>query len=201
VHDVDSVVDAVTSHPACARFITTELSKAVLGPTVDPSLVDRLTGEFASSGLDTRVLMRSILEAGTAGGSVESVNQPVPWLVGAQRATGATFPARKRLTGLRDAGQLPMYPPNVAGWPIGTTWFGASTVVARYDMASVMVSSVDASNACLRAAQTFDLDALADALARPNGFTAATKSALAQVKGDGRAVLALALASPDLAVA
>jgi uncharacterized protein (DUF1800 family) len=201
VHDVDSVVQAVTSHPACARFIATQLAKAVLGTTVDPNLVDQLAGNFASSGLDTRVLMRSILQAGTAGGSVDSVNQPVPWLVGAQRATGATFPARKRLTGLRDAGQLPMYPPNVAGWPIGTTWFGASTVVARYDMAGEMVTSVEADNPCLAAAQTFDLDALADALARPNGFTDATKSALAQVKGDGRAVLALALASPDLAVA
>ncbi|HEY2813492.1 MAG TPA: DUF1800 domain-containing protein [Acidimicrobiales bacterium] len=201
VHDVDSVVAAVTGHPACATFITTKLAKAILGPTVAPDLVGQLTQQFTASGLDTKVLVRAILEAGAAGGGVGSVNQPVPWLVSAQRATGATFPARKRLSSLRDAGQLPLYPPNVAGWPTGTTWFGASTTVARYDMAAAMVGSVAGDNPAFVAARNFDVDALADTLGRPEGFAPATRTALAQVKGDGRAVLALALSSPDLALA
>jgi uncharacterized protein (DUF1800 family) len=104
------------------------------------------------------------------------------------------------LQGLRAAGQLPFHPPNVAGWPVGTTWFGASTVVARYDLAAALAQGVSNDTPAFVAARSFDLDALADALGRPSGFTASTKAALAQVKSDRRSVLALALASPDLVV-
>jgi uncharacterized protein (DUF1800 family) len=201
VHDVDSVVAAVTNHPQCAPFIAGKLARAILGTTVDQSLVNQLAMEFRSSALDTRVLVRSILRAGANGEGVESVNEPVPWLVSAQRATGAALSDARRLQSLRAAGQLPFHPPNVAGWPMGTTWFGASTVVARYDLASALVQSTADNNGAFAAARAFDLDALADALGRPNGFSAPTRAALSQVKGDGRGVLALALASPDLAVA
>lgn len=200
VHDVDTVVDAVTNHPSCAPFVAGTLARAILGPDVDAALIDDLARSFAASGLDTRVLVRSILEALASGRATAAVNQPVPWLVGAQRATGGSLPARQRLQGLRAAGQVPMYPPNVAGWPTGATWFGASTVVARYDLAGALVPSVAADNPALAAASSFDLDALADALGRPEGFGDATRAALASVRGDARSVLALALSSPDLSL-
>jgi uncharacterized protein (DUF1800 family) len=201
VHDVDSVVDAVVNHPACANFIAGELAKAILGPTIDPSLIEQFATDFAASGLDTRALVRSILHAGAAGNGVVAVNQPVPWTVAALRATGSSMPADARLRGLRAAGQLPLYPPNVAGWPSGTTWFGASTVIARYDMAGTIADHTPQDSPVLSAARTFDLDALADALGRPEGFTAATKAALGQAKGTAPAVLTIALSSPDLALA
>jgi uncharacterized protein (DUF1800 family) len=200
VHDVDTVVAAVTGHPQCAQFIAGKLAAAILGEGVDPGLVEQLATRFAASGLDTRVLVRGILEAGAIGKGGDSVNEPVPWLVAAQRATGAQVSAGRRLQGLRAAGQLPFHPPNVAGWPVGTTWFGASTVVARYDLAAALAQGVSNDTPAFVAARSFDLDALADALGRPSGFTASTKAALAQVKSDRRSVLALALASPDLVV-
>jgi uncharacterized protein (DUF1800 family) len=201
VHDVDSVVNAVTNHPRCPQFIAGKLAKAILGLDVDQGLVDQFASDFAASRLDTTVLVRSILEAGVAGHGLEAVTEPVPWLVAAQRATGAQVSAEHRFRGLRAAGQLPLYPPNVAGWPMGTTWFGASTVVARYDLAGEIADNTPFESAASAAARSFDLDALADALGYPNGFSAATKTALSQVKGSGRSVLALALASPDLALA
>ncbi len=201
VHDVDSVVDAIVSHPKCAPFIAGELSKAILGPSVDPALVAQFAQDFAANQLDTRALVRSILEAGVTGHGVESVNQPVPWLIAAQRATGAAIPAAQRLSGLRAAGQIPLYPPNVAGWPSGATWFGASTVVARYDLAGAIVKHVPDGNPAMAAARSFELDTLADALGHPEGFGGATKTALAELKGDPQGVLTLALCSPDLALA
>jgi uncharacterized protein (DUF1800 family) len=201
VHDVDTVVAAVISHPKCAPFIAGELAKAILGPSVDPGLVAQLASDYAASQLDTRELVRAILEAGSLGHGVEAVNEPVPWLVAAQRATGGAIPTDQRLRLLRAAGQLPLYPPNVAGWPSGTTWFGASTVVARYDLAGLIVKNVPDGNPSLAAARTFDLDALADTLGHPEGFTPATKSVLSQLKGDPQGVLALALCSPDLSLA
>src|SRR4051794_35254363 len=95
VHDVDTVVAAVTSHPACPRFVAGKLARAILGPTVDARLVAQFASDFAVSKLDTRVLVRSILEAGAAGQGAGAAVQPVPWLVSAQRATGATLSARR----------------------------------------------------------------------------------------------------------
>jgi uncharacterized protein (DUF1800 family) len=200
VHDVDTVVHAATSHPACARFVTGKLARAILGAGVDAAVIDDLARTFAASGLDTRVLVRAILKAAAEGHAVGAVAQPVPWLVAAQRATGATLATRARLERLRAAGQVPMRPPNVAGWPIGAAWFGASTVVARLDLASALVTSVPDDNSALDAATRFDLDALADALGHPEGFGAATRTALGQVRSDHRAVLAIALASPELSL-
>jgi hypothetical protein len=93
-----------------------------------------------------------------------------------------------------------MLPPNVAGWPLGPVWLGASTVVARYNLAGALAASTPEGNPTLEAATAFDLDALADSLARPDGFGDATRTALAQVKNDPKAVLALALASPELSL-
>ncbi len=201
VHDVDSVIAAVVAQPACAHFIAAKLAHAVLGPDIDDHLVDDLAAGYASSGLDTRVLVRSVLRALADGRGSDLVLAPVPWLVAAQRATGATLSSDARLRGLRAAGQLPMYPPNVAGWPSGTAWFGASTVVARYDFASALATAAPADNPVIVAARNGDVDALADALGRPEGFSDATRAALAGVHGDATSTAALALASPDLALA
>jgi uncharacterized protein (DUF1800 family) len=180
--------------------VATKLARTILGTDVHQGVLDELTHTFAASGLDTRVLARGVLQAAADGHAAGAVTAPVPWLVAAQRATGATLAPRARLANLRAAGQVPMMPPNVAGWPIGTAWFGASTVVARADMASALVASVPDDNLALAAAARFDLAALADALGRPDGFAAATAAALAEVKSDPRAVLALALSSPELSL-
>jgi uncharacterized protein (DUF1800 family) len=200
VHDVDSVVAAVTAHRACAPYVAGKLARSILGPTVDPGLLHDLATTFGASGLDTRVLLRSILEAAASGSAQPTFASPVPWLVGAQRATASTLPGRSRLAGLRAGGQVPMVPPNVAGWPVGPAWLGASTMIARYNLAGQLAASTPEGNPALAAATRFDLDALADSLARPDGFSAATAAALAQVRNDGRAMLALALASPELSV-
>ena len=197
VHDVDSVVAAITEHTACAPFVAGKLARAILGP-VDDSFVRELATEFASNGLDTRALVRSILDA--ADRAQPMTVAPVPWLVAAQRATGGAIKPAARLAGLRAAGQVPMLPPNVAGWPSGPSWFGASTLVARAQLSSAMATSAPHDNAAFVAATSFDLHALASALGRPEGFCDATRTALARLRGTPREVLALALASPDLAV-
>jgi len=162
--------------------------------------VSSLAPQFAASDLDPRVLVRALLERVAADDNASIVLPPVPWLIAAQRATGAAVPAKARLANLKASGQLPMLPPSVAGWPIGAAWFGASTVVSRYRLAQ-LVSAATPEGPALAAATDFDLDALADVLGRPEGFVDATRTALAAVRADPRAVLALALSSADLSIA
>ena len=199
-HDVDTVVAAVTRQASCAPFVAGKLARAILGP-VDDRVVAPLASEFASSGLDTRALVRAIVDLAHQGQAQPMTVAPVPWLVAAQRITGGTLRPAIRIAGLKAAGQVPMLPPNVAGWPSGPAWFGASTMVARTQLSSAIAASAPAMNAARHAAAAFDLDELADVLLRPEGFAPATRTALARVKDDPHRVLAVALASPDLAVA
>ena len=204
VHDVDTVVDAIVGHPACAPFITAKLARAVLGPTVNPALVDRLAADFAASGLQLRPLMRSILEAADA--STELVSAPVPWLVSMIKASGADPAAvitKNAEAGLVAAGQVPLDAPNVAGWPGGRAWLSASTTVARFNLATAVAGLAPADGAARQAAAGGDPDALADALGHPGGFGDGTRGALRDLAphdptGAGR--LAVAMASPDLTV-
>ena len=98
-----------------------------------------------------------------------------------------------------------MAPPDVGGWPGGQAWLESSTVVARYQLAGVIAAASPSSNPARAAAIEGDDDRLADALGRPEGFSAPTRQALAKAAQAGGppgvARLTLALASPDLAVA
>ena len=205
VHDLDTVIDAIVNHPACAPFITAKLARAVLGPTVDPALIDRLAREFAASGLQIRPLMRSILAAADA--STELVLAPVPWLVSMIKATGApagAAVAQAGEAGLVASGQVPFDAPNVAGWPGGRAWLSASTTVARFNLATVVAGLAPPDGPALQAAARGDLTALADTLGHPEGFSASTGAALRDLAphdptGSGR--LAVAMASADVALA
>ena len=199
VHDVDSVVDAVVAHDACAPFIAGTLARAVLGPQVSDELVEDLASDFRSSGLELRPLMRAILEVDEDEWS-PMVQGPMPFLVSSEKATGATL-GQLRLRMLREADHLPWVPPNVGGWPSGTAWLTSSTTAARYNIAAAIASVAPESGAARQAAAGADYDVLADLLSRPEGFDDTTLDALDQLPGSGdRGVsrLTLALASPDL---
>jgi len=206
VHDVDSVVDAIVAHPACAPFVTGRLSRAILGPDVDQGVLDSLARGFVASGLQLRPLVRSILEAGLNGASSPLVVAPVPWMVAALRALELDVAGlgRSPLPELQAAGQVPMAAPNVGGWPSGSAWLTSSTTLARISLAASMARAAPSTNVARQAATTGDLAALANGLGRPEGFSPATAAALRSL-GSGAAatstILTVALASPDLEIA
>jgi len=210
VHDVDSVVDAIVSHPACAPFITGKLARAILGPDVDAGLVADRARAFAADGMGIRPLVRALLEDGIErGGGSELVRSPVTWLASSMRATGAPLAGHwpQVLKELRTAGQVPGDAPNVAGWPGGAAWLSTSATLARFNLAGVVATATDRNAAARRIAASGDLRALADALGRPEGFSEATSTALSDLHRQGSGtpagveVLTVALAAPDLVMA
>lgn len=206
VHDLDTVIEAVVGHEACAGFVATRFGRAVLGPEADQGLLDDLSDRFRAADLDLRELARGVLEAVARGRVTSLVLGPLPWLIAAQRATGAVLGADDRYWGLHDAGHLPMWPPNVGGWPGGATWLASSTTAQRYNLAGAVAAASPEDNSARAAAAAGDLAALADALGRPDGFTPATTDALADLgaaarRDGGVGLLAVALASPDLVMA
>lgn len=201
VHDVDTVIDAVVAHPACAPFVAGRLVRAILGPDVDAGLVDRLGRDFAAGGLQLRPLVRAILEAGLDGAGGALVQAPVPWLTSMVRATAAPVVPALTAAGrrLEPAGQVPMQPPSVAGWAGGRWWLTSSAMVARLDMAAAVAAAAPASSPALVAAARADHGALASALGRPEGFVDGTVAGLREAAPAGaRTVLAVAMAAPDV---
>lgn len=200
VHDVDTVVAAIMGHEALAGSIAAMVAREILG-TSDDAVVDPLAATFAASGFEIASLVRATLEAGVAGQSQSVVLAPVPWLVIAQRVTGATVRGRVQLTGLRTAGQVPMTPPNVAGWPSGAAWFGSSTVVARATLAAAVAAGAPLDNPARQAADADDLDQLANALGLPTPTFDAASSAALIAAAPGTQRLALALCTPEFVIA
>ncbi len=208
VHDVDSVIDAIVSHKACAPFITSRLARAILGPDVSSDLITSLAKGFAASGMQLRPLVRSIVEAGLEHKASKSlVMAPVPGSIGRLKAcdVGVTAVYPQLVKDLQTAGQVPMQAPNVGGWPGGTAWLSSSGTLARFDLASTIATRSPVTSVVRRAAARGDFDALADALGRPDGFNGATVAALRAVNADHGPVdvarLTVALASPDLEMA
>ncbi len=200
VHDVDTVVAAIMQQPALPTFIASTVAAEVLG-TTDSAVVAPLASAFAASGFDIAALVRAALQAGIAGQSQPIVLAPVPWLVMAQRITGGSVTAKAALSGLRTAGQVPMTPPNVAGWAGGAAWFGSSTVVARTTLAAAVAAAAPADNPARAAADGDDLDALAYALGVVTPTFDAASSAALSAATPGPQRLALALCAPEFVLA
>jgi uncharacterized protein (DUF1800 family) len=197
VHDVDTVVAAVLQQPACALFVAGKLGRAILGPGLDAGVITKLADGFRASGFDVRALVFALIDLhrnDADGGPI--VLGPTPWLVMAQRATGAQLKPDMRLNGLRAAGQVPFDPPNVAGWPGGQAWYSSATMVGRLNLATVIAAATPPTSPALVAAKSGDWPTLSRALGLPNDFSAQSISGLAVAK-DAFVRLALALVTPE----
>ncbi len=178
VDDVDSVVDAVLGHRECGPFVASRIARHLIGPGIAPEITAGWGAEFASDGYRLRPLIRSILIYGVNNYSnlTAEATGPVQWTVSGLRQLGFDAVPLAVLQGLRRTGQVPMAPPNVAGWPRGSAWYDATSMVARANLAVTIAQN--APGAAVDAAQSGDLAALADALAVPDGFGPATAAAL-----------------------
>ncbi len=198
VHDLETAIDALMAYDALPLFIAATVAQELLGVATEP-LVERLAARFVASEFDIRSLVEATLQAGLAGESAPVVLAPVPWFVMASRVTGAR-PTSRVVQLLRAAGQLPMLPPNVAGWPGGPAWFGASSLVARANLAA-LIAAATPSGEVLAAADGDDSALLATALGLPiDDFGDESISALAAAPA-GADRLAVALITPEFLIA
>lgn len=204
VNDVDSVIDVVSKHPACAEHIVNKLSTAVLGAPLEGSLAKDHATLFSDSSLDTAALLRSLIELGLDGHETAIVLAPVPWLLQAEAMTSAQVEDRERLFLLRQMGQIPGVPPNVGGYPGEDTWAGPSTTIGRFRAASLIAARTPDEAPILASARARNWVDVAYLAARPRGFSPETIAALDDAnttRRNGREALAAALMSPELAVA
>ena len=199
VHDLDTTMAAVLAHPATAERVVHKLATAVLGQEYDVDLVADLPTAFAET-WELKPVLRRLLELGVAGHAVPSVLEPVAWYVTARKLR-MTQAGREQLREFFTlAGQVPMQPPNVGGFPPPDAYLSTSATIARFNLAAHLADQTGRNHSRIDpAALTNDLDLLAQRFGIVDGFRPATQQALENLR-PGVDRLAATLASPDLVV-
>lgn len=204
--DSDRLVDVLCDHDACAPFVAGKLFTYFVGNPAAPDRLATLAATFREHDLAIRPLVEVILTSDEfAVSRLGRPRFPVEWYVAAMTALDVEIVADD-VWNLGELGQLPFYPPNVAGWPVGMQWAGAGRQLLRASMALDRSWPDDYLTIDLGGSSP---DARAEAALRHCGlfeYAPTTKAALATAarrapaaEGGDRLLVALALASPEAA--
>jgi len=133
----DDVVEMAVARPASAPFITGKIWRFLAGEEAPMEPVVRFAKEFQASRYDIRQLLQTIFTSAEFYSDAvmgKQIKSPVQWLVQSNRQLDSTLPqVRVQRRVFQDLGQIPFFPPNVAGWDGGRSWINASTLLARYN--------------------------------------------------------------------
>lgn len=201
VHDVDTVVDAVVAHEAHPQFVAAKVVEHYLGDADDNVLdgvVDELADLYVANEMRLDPVIVAALRLGLEGTSTPIVAAPVPWLVAAARAVGIS--ANEALSSaqrhLRNLGQVPLLPPNVAGWPDGEEWFTTSSMIARINIADALAAEASPAQPLVIALADDDFDLAAQLMGLAEPFHPSTRAALRSAPTPENR-LTVALVSPE----
>ena len=212
------VAGILLDQPACAAFLCGKLFRQFVSE-VDapaPELIAPLADAFRSADYDVRVPVGMILRSRLFHDPAtrrRRVKGPVEYAVGMIRALEVLRPtvAAEALAGAcTRMGQAPFAPPSVAGWEGGAAWINTAAMLARSNLALALLSTTDAAlgkrldPAALAGRHVAERDAASfffDLLVQ-DGFDPGLRTrALAESKGDARALLGLILTAPEFQLA
>jgi len=199
VRDVETVIEAVLAHPACGPFVARSIARHLLGPGVDATATAAMGVEFANDGYRFRPLLRSILAYGLDHQPElqREATGPVAWLVSAARALEIPTIDGRLVRGLQRMGQVPLAPPNVAGWPRGDAWLSATATIGRANVALGLAAQASADGVARAAAERGDMAALASILGVASGFSDVNAEVITSVSATSER-LALALVTDEV---
>jgi hypothetical protein len=147
--DGGDVVRIVLEQPAAARFLVRKLYRHLVSEKAAPpdSLLEPLCELFRRSDYDIAGLVRTMLSSRlfySAHAFRQRIKGPVEYVLGAVRAVhrGSSpdegLPQQVLVPWLAAMGQQLFMPPNVKGWPGGTSWLNTSTVLERDNFAEAL---------------------------------------------------------------
>ncbi|MDP7650573.1 MAG: DUF1800 domain-containing protein [Rhodospirillales bacterium] len=132
----DDIIDIVLDEPRVAKHITEKLWRVFVSPSPAPTEVDRLATQFRRSSHVLGPLLRGLLNSPqfrAAANRGVLVKSPIDLSVGTLRLLQLRSDDRGWLASFnRRLGQDVLDPPNVRGWPGGTTWITSATLPARH---------------------------------------------------------------------
>jgi uncharacterized protein (DUF1800 family) len=137
-------VKLVLSRRAHPPFIVNALWNEFIVSPPEPATLKALTHIYTSSGMQLRPLMQAILtqpQLFESLGEPNMVKPPVVYVVGALRAMGLGITDTTASDYLDGMGELPYFPPTVAGWEGGLSWLNTDTALARFGFISTLLQN------------------------------------------------------------
>jgi uncharacterized protein (DUF1800 family) len=137
------LVDVVMSHPSHAPFLVTKLWGEFIPSAPDAATLRDLTKVYLRAGYRLRPLVRRILTHPAMLASIKEptmIKTPVVFAIGTMRSLGLGITDETLYSALRDMGQLPYFPPTVAGWEGGASWLNTNTALARFATANRLLA-------------------------------------------------------------
>jgi hypothetical protein len=146
----DDVVRIVLEQPATERFLVRKLYHDLVSENAAPpdSLLEPLFDSFRKSGYDLAGLVRTILASQhfySSHAFRQRIKGPVDYVLGAVQAVYRCYPEEDAdyrplpqqalVARIEAMGQSLFAPPNVKGWPGGSSWLNTSTVLERDNFA------------------------------------------------------------------
>ena len=135
-------VDLVLAHPSHPGFLVTKLWGEFVATPLDAATKGDLVATYTSNNLQLRPLLAKILGHPRLFDSLDEpdlVKPPVVYAVGAMRAVGAGVTDASPVEYLDSMGQVPYFPPTVAGWEGGLSWLNTNTALARFSFVAGLV--------------------------------------------------------------
>jgi uncharacterized protein (DUF1800 family) len=137
-------VKLVLSRPAHPAFIVNALwSEFVTAPPTAATL-ESLTRLYTKGGMQLKPLLQAILTNPAIFASLDEpdmVKPPVVYVVGAMRAMGLQVTDTTASDYLDGMGQLPYFPPTVAGWEGGLAWLNTDTALGRFGFVATLLEN------------------------------------------------------------
>ena len=200
----EDVIRMAVAQPASAPYVVSKLWSGFARPVrADDPVVRQLAPAFAKD-LNVGSLLRTMFlhpEFTAPAARTGLVKQPIEYVAGALRALGLRAGAlgNNLPQTMESLGQQPFAPPSVGGWPPNGYWLTTSFSLSRLRIASTLAgkAKLDAVSAVPAA----DRPAAVARLLSVDGWGPATTAGLAQVAGDVKALLTVALVSPEYVLA
>lgn len=140
----DDILDILLQQPKTAEFITKKIYKYFVNENIDEARVKNLAADFFKSNYDISKLLDNIYgsnwfyEQKNIGTRIKS---PIELIAGIRRFLPTDFENENgQLLFQKVLGQVLFYPPNVAGWPGGSSWIDSSTLMVRLQMPQVFAA-------------------------------------------------------------
>jgi uncharacterized protein (DUF1800 family) len=136
----EDIADLVVHQPASARFIVGKLFSYFVYQDPEEKTLAPFVEVYTKSGMSVRSTVESILRSEvfySPKAYRSQIKSPVEYVVGAVKALGQQKVITQALGQARgggvltNMGQVLFEPPNVAGWPGGTSWLNSATIFAR----------------------------------------------------------------------
>ena len=133
----DQVLNIILDHPACAKFISSELFEFFVDPKPPKEVVESMAAMLRETNYDLRPVLKTMFRS-KAFYSQQAIGvqikSPVQLVAGTARMLEIDMPQPQMMFNLLTLmGQVPLMPPNVKGWPGGHQWINSSTLFMRYN--------------------------------------------------------------------